>query len=176
MNKSDIEKIKNSPVWKQEFENWDDILDKGIMKCNEINNEDKVLILIMRTSKMIEEHQNKFLKKFDLSLAQLNILETLYFCHKEYLNQNELSKWLYSSKANISTIIGRMKEKELIKQIDNPNNKKEKQISLTEKGKNKIETIFSIHAKQKTNLFTQEETNFLINTISKLRFKLKNNN
>ncbi|MCA9496962.1 MAG: MarR family transcriptional regulator [Nanoarchaeota archaeon] len=174
MNKSNIEKIKNSPVWKQEFENWDDILDKGIMQCKEINDEDKILISIIRAGKMLEESQNDFLKKYNLSLAQLNILETLYFCPKKYLTQIELSKWTYCSKANISTIIIRMEEKQLVQKINNPKNKKEKLISLTQTGEKKLETIFAMHANNKTNLFTQEERNFLINSLNKLRFKLKN--
>ena len=89
----DLTKIAKSKVWEKDFSDWDDILDNGILKCDEILDESKVMISIMRTGKIIEEIHSKFLfKNFDLSIPQLSILEILYFSRNKNLTQNHLAR------------------------------------------------------------------------------------
>ncbi len=173
MNNNQVRNIKDSSVWNQNFKNWDDILDNGILKCKDIDLDDQAMISILRSGKLVEDIFNEFLKHFDLSIAQQSILETLYFCNKDSLTQNELSNWVYSSKANISTLITRMEEKGLIKRTDNPLNKREKLVSITKIGEKKLEEVFEFHSSQKTSLFSIEDAQFLIKSLLDFRNKIK---
>lgn len=169
--------VKESKVWDREFVDWDDILDNGILNCDEISNDDKAMHSIIRTADIIKEiFTLKLEKQFNLSMAQLNILECIYFSKREFLTQEEISKKVYCSKANASTIIARMDEKGLVVRKSNLKNKREKLVCLSDMGKNLLEEVFeSFNKCQDDNgsIFSKSETDFIINKFKHLRSKLK---
>lgn len=172
MNKIDIKLIKKSKVWNQEFKDWDEILDNGIIKCEYIPEDSKSILSIVRTGQIIEQIVENMLSKYNISIAQKSVLESLYFCENEKMSQSELSKYIFSSKANVSTMLNRMEEKSLIKRENI--SKREKQISLTKEGKNLIEKIFAEFGSKHIPFFKNEkEAKELTRTLLELRNKIK---
>ena len=172
MNKIDINLIKKSKVWQSEFENWDEILDKGILKCEYIPEDNKAMLSIVRTGQIIEQIIELMLSKYNLSIAQKSVLESLYFCENEKMSQSELSKYIFSSKANVSTLLNRMEEKNFIKRKNI--SKREKQITLTKTGKILLETIYKEFGSKQTDLFKNDkEAKELSKILLELRTKIK---
>ncbi len=175
--KMDLKQIHKSKVWDKDFENWDDILDNGILKCEGILTESKLMLSIMRTGKILEEIHSKFLSEnFDLSIPQLSILEILYFCKKSSgLTQSQLAKNVYSSNANISSLLNRMEIKNIIKREENKNNKREKLIKITSKGKVLLEKVLKILNSHKVDFLNEVESKKLIKLLQKIRKNKKIN-
>jgi len=173
MNQINITQIKSSKVWNQNFEDCDEILDKGILKCEYIPNDNKAMLSIIRTGQIIEQIVELMLSKYNLSMAQKSVLESLYFCETHKLSQSELSKYIFSSKANVSTLLNRMEEKNLI-QRENIS-KREKQISLTTEGKKLLEKIYlDFGSKHPTSMFKTEKDIIELNRILlEVRTKIK---
>lgn len=172
MNKVDIKLIKKSKVWDQDFEDWDEILDKGILKCEHIPEESKAMLSVVRTGQIIENIIEKMLSKHNISIAQKSVLESLYFSPALKMSQSELSKYIFSSKANVSTLLNRMEEKGLIKR--ETISKRENHISITPEGKKLLEQVFSEFSCQKTQLLRNDkEAKKITKTLLELRTKIK---
>ncbi len=172
MNQVDIKQIKKSKVWNQEFESWDEILDKGILKCEYIPEDNKAMLSIVRTGQIIEHIVEQMLSKYNVSIAQKSVLESLYFCENEKMSQSELSKYIFSSKANVSTLLNRMEEKNFIKRENI--SKREKHISLTKEGKKLLEKMYCEFGSKKSDLFKNDKSaKELTNTLLELRSKIK---
>lgn len=149
-----IKKLKGSKIWDQEFKDINDVFDNAIMKSDLIPDFSKAITNIVLTSDILKNNLDKFLKQNDLSLAQKNVLESLYFCNKEYLTQRELSKFVYTSKSNISSLLNRMEEKGLIERGENKNNRREKQVKITNKG---LKCFYNIYDESQKHMAFFEE-------------------
>lgn len=173
MNKNHAQVIRNSNVWNRNFSDYDDILENGILKCSEIADEKKIILSILRTGQLIEDHIREELRKINLSIPQLSILEVLYFAKGVSITQSQLSKRVFSSKANISTIIVRMIDKKLILRTENKENKREKLLEITDIGSKLLEGVLNSYEKCNMNFFKKEESKLLLNSLSTLRSELK---
>lgn len=176
MNKDIIEQIRSSKVWDREFEDCDDVLDNGILKCEFIPEDSKLILSIMRTSQLLEHIWEKALAKHDLSIPQFELMKMLYFSKKDFLTQEEISKKLFTSKANVSSLLSRMEHKDYISRAEDPQNKRSKQVKLTRKGLEKMFEVFSVYEEAdigKTNLFNKNESKELVGKFQKYREFLK---
>lgn len=150
--------VKTSKVWNQEFKNWDEVLDNGILECEHIPEQNKAMLSILRTGKLIEEVIEKVLSQYDLSLAQKSVLEAIFFSQAEYITQSELSKYIFTSKANASTLLTRMELKGLILRKESKTSKREKLVGLTSKGTRLLEKLFSDLGNKNLDMFTDDIT------------------
>jgi DNA-binding MarR family transcriptional regulator len=175
MNKKILE-IKNSTVWNRDFSDYDDILDNGILKCDEVACAGKVMLSISRTAQIMDDMYDKMLAVFDISRPQLSVLESLYFSKHDFISQEKLSRMVYCSKANISTMLLRMEEKGLIKRKENENNKREKLVYITKEGEKKISEIFEMHSQKKCekDFLNKDDAEKLISILKVIRKKFKN--
>ncbi len=173
MNKDLVDKIRASSVWDREFKDFDDVLENGILKSDDLPEIGKAIQSIVRTGDIIKSYIEQFLSKFDLSIAQKSVLDTLFFSKCGYLTQNEISKFMYTSKANVSSILDRMESKGLIKREENKENRREKKVMLTKKGEELL-YLTSGHEQFDAvlNSISDEESKKIINITKKLREKI----
>ena len=173
MNQKEIQELKNSKIWHQDFKDWDDILERGILKCELIPEENKALVSILRTSKLLEDAISKILEKYNLSIPQKSVLESLYFCPEKHMTQNELAKYIFSTKSNISTLLNRMEEKNLIERYQK-DSKKEKNVRITKEGKKLIEKVFFETSSRKNTIIENEkDAKKMTKDLKKIRDNLK---
>jgi len=175
MNNSILKSIETSKIWEKGFDDIDDLIDNGVLKSNMLPIEGKMFVSLIRTSNMIEETLSKKLLKIGLTLSQVNILEMLHFSKIEFLTQEKISKMVFTSKANISSVLSRMEEKKLINRISNSKNRRENRVKITPLGKEKMLEFFLIGDKIKSNfeLLDEKRALKLVEILSVLRKNIK---
>lgn len=165
-------KLRESNVWDKEFVDWDDAFDNAVLKSDDIAIQNKAAMAIFRSGHIIDSLMNEFLANFDLSIPQKNVLESLYFCKRNDMTQDELSKFVYTSKGNLSTLLSRMESKGLIKKVEDPNNKRRNKISITKEGVNKIELIMDNMDESQFDFLTDDESEKIVKILSKFKHNL----
>lgn len=74
------------------------------------------------------------------------------------MTQKELSAFVFTSKGNLSSLLERMEKKELIKRIVHKENKREKRVKITPRGKELFEKVLvTLENSSSTNLLDQDE-------------------
>ena len=89
--------------------------------------------IILRYSRVFLE---KRLKKYNISYNEQIIL--MYISKNEYTNQDNIAKNFITDKGTVAKSIKKLEEKNLILRKENPNNKRENVISLSQNGRNII--------------------------------------
>lgn len=111
---------------------------------------------------------NQFLKQFDISIAQFDVLNQI--STYEPITQSELAEKVTVSQGGISRMLTRL-EKEGY--IERKQEWKTKWITLTEKGKCKIDDVFKHQLDFQTSLFddclTKDEQKDLYKLMTKLQ-------
>lgn len=84
----------------------------------------------------------KKLKEFDLSFGEQVII--IFLSKHEYVNQDAISKRYMIDKGMVAKTLNKLEEKGFILREQNPDNKRENIISLTQKGTNILKNISAI--------------------------------
>lgn len=112
---------------------------------------------------------NKNLEEYDLTRSEIPYLITLY--DNENVSQEFLSKTYSLNEATVARALNRLEKKEFIKRIPNPDDKRKKMVSLTEKGKKIANMIVKHKESYKEKIFadfTKEEYDELIRLLNKM--------
>ncbi len=129
----------------------------------------KVLISLSRATKEVHKGSTDILKKGGLTISQFGVLEALY--HKESLSINQIIQSILSTGGNITVVVNNLEKENLVQRITNPNDQRSSLISITEKGKKKIEEIFPLHLndlEERFSVLAHEEKQTLITILKKL--------
>ena len=73
-------------------------------------------------------------KKLDLTIVQKRVLDALIYCKPEGFSQNELARFLFTTKSNLSGVLDRMEVRGLVHRVNSPLKKNQKIILVTPKG------------------------------------------
>lgn len=103
--------------------------------------------IIVRYSKIFLERK---LKEYNLGFNEQVIL--MYLLKNENSNQESISKYFMVDKGAIAKTISKLEEKGFIKKNENPNNKRENLITLTQKGKNVIDQMKELLSEWESNI------------------------
>lgn len=108
---------------------------------HKFNRNDSVGFLLQRAAKELAQHASHVLqsKGFDLKIEHLRILARLW--EEDKLTQQELGERICQDKTNITRAIDFLEEKGYVKRIAGLNDRRNKYIQLTLKGK-KMEQKF----------------------------------
>lgn len=111
---------------------------------------------------------NEFLKKFDLTTAQFDVL--MQISTYEPLTQNELAKKVTVTQGGISRMLARLEKDEL---IERKQDWKTKSISLTKKGSDKLNHAFEDQLAFQSSFFdeclTEDEQKTLYMLMSRVQ-------
>ncbi len=109
---------------------------------------DKAMKTWVKLSKTYNRFFNEELKYFsshDLTFNQFKVLEVLY--HRGDLNIGSITKLTLSTPGNITVVIKNLKRDSWITSINDPDDKRANILSITEKGRAKMSSLFPKHAK-----------------------------
>ncbi|MFN4235065.1 MAG: MarR family winged helix-turn-helix transcriptional regulator [Bacteroidia bacterium] len=108
---------------------------------HKFNRNDSVGFLLQRAAKELAQHASHVLqsKGFDLNIEHLRILARLW--EEDKLTQQELGERMCQDKTNITRAIDFLEEKGYVKRLAGLNDRRNKYIQLTLKGK-KMEQKF----------------------------------
>jgi DNA-binding MarR family transcriptional regulator len=129
----------------------------------------KVIISLSRVTQALHKRAGKIFNQGGLTISQFAVLEVLY--HKGELTINEIIENILSTSGNMTVVINNLEKDSLIVRHINPVDKRSCLISITEKGKKKIEEIFPNHLKDLEMSFqnlTEEEKQTLIKIVKKI--------
>ena len=113
---------------------------------------------------------NDFLKQFDLTTAQFDVL--MQISVYEPITQRELAEKVTVTQGGISRMLSRLEKEGL---IHRQQEWKTKNITLTEKGRKKLEEAFDAQLKIKTYFFEESLTKEEQKTLLKLMTKVQKN-
>jgi len=134
----------------------------------------KIMFSTLYTKDLLEDFFSKKLTPFSITLPQFEIIKTLYFSKELTLTQDDLRKYLFVSKANISSLLTKLEHKNLIERKENKLNKRQKLISLTKNGEELLYTILdTINPFQMTSFLTKSETKTYIELNKKIHSSLE---
>jgi DNA-binding MarR family transcriptional regulator len=117
---------------------------------------------ITTISKHIKYYINQRANKFNLNIDQVHILKTLY--DNQGVNQEELTEIYKSDKVTISKLLDRLVEEGYIEKRRNKDDRRVKNLYVTEKGealKGEIKEIFKDITRVLASDFSEKE-NFII--------------
>lgn len=105
------------------------------------NRHDSVGFLLQRAAKELSQHATRVLhsKGFDLKIEHMSILARLW--EEDNLTQQELGERICQDKTNITRTIDLLEENGYVKRLPGENDRRNKYIQLTAKGK-KMEKKF----------------------------------
>ncbi len=113
---------------------------------------------------------------FERKLAESNVGFTehmimLYLCKVDVVNQDTIASYFLLDKGAVAKTLNKLENKAYIQRTDNPNNKREKLISITQSGQDKIEYLTKELHVWHNYLFeglSKEEIEQFLHTISKI--------
>lgn len=108
---------------------------------------DKAMKTWVQVSKMYHRFFSSEVKYFlshELTFNQFKVLEVLY--HRGDLNIGDITKLTLSTPGNITVVIKNLKRDDWITSISDPKDKRANILSITKKGKKKMNALFPQHA------------------------------
>lgn len=94
----------------------------------------KTNVNLLFTSGWLQNVQARFFKPFGLTLQQYNVLRILRGQYPKSIKLVQITERMIDKMSNASRLIDKLQQKELVSQIQNPTNKREVSISITEDG------------------------------------------
>lgn len=88
---------------------------------------------VKQINNIYEKELNERLKKLGITSSQCAVLDYLFHTNKEEVNQRDVEKNLSLKNPTVTGILRRMEEKGFILSVPNDNDKRKKNIYLTEK-------------------------------------------
>ncbi|MCB2219167.1 MAG: MarR family transcriptional regulator [Bacteroidetes bacterium] len=98
----------------------------------------KMVVNILRTGNIIDHKVTEVLRNFDITHIQFNILRILEARHPEKLSVGEINNGLLFPTSDVTRLLDRLEKRSLINRIACPKNRRKMDISITEKGIQKI--------------------------------------
>lgn len=130
----------------------------------------KAMVNVRITSNYISAHQNQFMKKFDLSMAQFNILRILRGA-KEPLTVNTIKDRMIEKSPNTTRLMDKLMEKKLIIRKGCKEDKRQSFVEITDLGLNILTEIDNSDFAKNTETkdFTNEDAEQLSSLLDRLR-------
>lgn len=136
----------------------------------ELNNLNlKTIIALRRCIQSIDKKEITLIKEGGLTLSQFGVLEVLY--HKGDLRISEIIKKTLSTGGNMTVVIDNLEKESLVTRYKDPSDRRAFLISITQKGKNLIESIFPKHLENINEILSElsmQDKNILIYLLKKI--------
>lgn len=131
----------------------------------------KVGVNLAFTSSWISKKQVEFLKPFDISIQQFNILRILRGMQPEAATIKILTQRMIDKMSNASRLVEKLKKKGLVERKECELDRRQVDIFITQKGLEVVEKASELLESGLTNAMklTNEEANQLSDLLDKLR-------
>ena len=138
------------------------------------NIHNKAVINLMLTGNYVVEHLNGFLKVYDLTVQQYNILRILRGQDGLPINLYELQDHMIHKMSNTTRLVEKLRKKELLERKVCEANRRKIEILITDKGLDLLAGIDQSLINYEKNLvhkLTQEELVKLLELLKKVEIK-----
>lgn len=144
------------------------MVEKGTIKMKRNTLGSLIWLRISRFAHQSNLLSNDFLKQYGITVSQFDLLNQI--ATYEPISQKELAHKVTVTEGGISRMVTRLEKEGLLRRKQEW---KTKTISLTEKGRAKLDSVFQAQLQFQTSLFeevlTEEEQKTLLNLMTKLQ-------
>lgn len=113
---------------------------------------EKCVVNIMYTNNLITLYQHNWVKEFDISLEQYNVLRILKGQNYQPITINEIIDRMLNKMSNASRLVDKLYEKGLVNRKQRKTNRRACDVTITKKGEDLLEAInFSSYGMLKEN-------------------------
>ncbi len=95
---------------------------------------EKMLINLLYTSGWLQCRQQQFFRQYDISPEQYNVLRILRGQHPRTATVSLVQERMLDKNSNASRLIDKLKQKELVERLECPKDRRQMDISITQKG------------------------------------------
>ncbi len=130
-------------------------------------------LVLMQTSKGIQESMRLEMSKNNLSITEFSVLEVLYHKGKQTIQQ--IGHSILISSGSMTYVIDRLEKKGLIYRSACPDDRRAIHVTLTNDGNNFMENIMPKHQQWAANVFSSlntEESEIFVNLLKKVSKKV----
>ena len=107
-------------------------------------------IKLMRAAESVRQASNLLIRSFDLTPGQFGVLETIY--HLGPICQKEMAGKLLYSEGNVTQLIDSLRKKGFVERVQRSDDRRYFDIALTQKGREKISSVFPEYARGMTKV------------------------
>lgn len=132
------------------------------------NNKVKALLNIMYTANWIKSHQNDFFKTYGISPQQFNVLRILRGANKA-LKVQTIKERMIERSPNATRLMDKLCNKNLIKRIACPEDRRVVHIEITKEGLILLDNISKNFKNDLLDKLTEAEAEQLSNLLDKIR-------
>lgn len=132
---------------------------------------EKVMVNILFTGNWLQNYNNQFLKDYDLTVQQYNVLRILRGQFPAKVMLNEIQSRMLDRMSNASRLVDKLKNKELVERKACKDDRRKVDIWITKKGLSVLEqidqnmsTFYEIFSR-----LDEEESEILSSLLDKLR-------
>lgn len=131
----------------------------------------KAAINIMFTSSWLHSVNAAYLKKFDITPEQFNVLRILRGSHPKKLMLSEVASRMIDKSSNCTRLVEKLRQKNLVQREICEDNRRQVDISITDKGLTLLKKLDAEAALMKsiTDKLTKTEAKELNRMLDKLR-------
>ncbi|HQT87922.1 MAG TPA: MarR family transcriptional regulator [Acidiphilium sp.] len=104
----------------------------------------RAYVKLLRATRAVVARTGPLLAEFGLTHTQLGVLEAIL--HLGPLTQRDLTRKLLTSPGNLTDVIDKLAQRELVTRAPCPEDRRRVRVALTEAGRILIETVFPLHA------------------------------
>ena len=129
-----------------------------------------IIIGLHRAVTDLYRETSRICGEYDLTLGQFSVLEALY--HKGSLTVGELKDAILSSNGTIPVIINNLQKQNLVRRVQDPEDKRRSIVQLTDAGRDRIEKVYPVNEemfREKFSVWNEEEQKELIRLLKKYR-------
>ncbi|WP_449354576.1 MarR family winged helix-turn-helix transcriptional regulator [Virgibacillus natechei] len=116
----------------------------------------KSFVVLMKSSKSIQEHIKKDISKYGMKTSDFTVLEALY--HKGRQTIKQISDAVLINTGSITYVIDKLETKDLLERSNCKEDRRVVYIQITEQGKTVMDQIFPQHQKVIEEVFSDLTT------------------
>ncbi|MES0489458.1 MAG: MarR family transcriptional regulator [Leptospirales bacterium] len=134
----------------------------------------KVWLSLWKSSKAVERFARKDIEDSGVCLSDFAVLELLM--HKHRMPVNTIGKKVFLTSGSITSAIDRLEQKGFVERILNSEDRRIKEVCLTQTGKTFIEPVFEKHATSMNKAMkhlSKDEKKILVELLRKVRIKVE---
>lgn len=117
----------------------------------------RAVVAVVRGFGAVQRQMGPHFAQFGLTPPQFQMLTVINRLKDERITQRRLARELYVSFPNITVMLARLEEAELIRRRPNPDDGRAKLVSLTPKGKSLLRRTWAVHEQQLEHLMAALE-------------------
>lgn len=130
-------------------------------------------LLLMQTSKAIQERIRDEMSKYNLSITEFSVLEVLFYQGKQTIQQ--IGNRILISSGSMTYVIDKLEQKGILKRNDCKEDRRVIHITLTAEGMDMMEKIMPKYHDMVVDIFgtvTESESQVMVDCLRKVRDRM----